>query len=192
MEAKQQKLFELPPLETYQYLLIIKPHDRICRKVMELKGDFAMKFNTDKPTKSQPHISLKEFEIQEKDQDRLVSEIKQFASQSHPVKMKLTGIDGFPHHTLYIKIEKEGLALKHFLNNVKNFFQHKFNPHVTIARQLDKEVYLKAVEHYSKVAFSDSFTVNSLVLLKRKNEKEFYKTLHEFKFEGKAMDFEKA
>jgi hypothetical protein len=165
----------------YQYLLIISPTTIVTQKAMALKRDFAERFKFDAPLKSKPHISVLHRSIDEQQQDAFVAEIKRFLADVYAFRVKLSGITGFPPHTVYIKVLKEGLALKQFIAALKNSkFKESIKMHLTIARGLDQELYNRAVRHYAQIPFEDTFTVKSLILLKRKNEKETYKQIFEF------------
>lgn len=165
----------------HQYLLIISPPTLVTQKVMGLKRDFAERFKVESPLKSKPHITVLARSLDEQHQDLFVNNVKQLLAGVYAFRVKLSGIKGFPPHTVYVNVLNEGLAYKQFLIAVKKGkFKEDIKPHMTIARGLTQDMYNAAIKHYAKVAFEDTFTVKSLILLKRKNEKEPYKQIYEF------------
>ena len=76
----------------------------------------------------------------------------------------------------FVKSVKQKLQLP----SSRNYFS--FHPHITIARSLTQEIATKAKIDYEKREYKDSFTVQDIVLLKRKNQYDRCLVIKEFEF----------
>jgi len=52
--------------------------------------------------------------------------------------------------------------------------------HISLADNLPENIYINALKKYARKTFHESFTVNELQLLKRRNEYVTYKTISVF------------
>jgi 2'-5' RNA ligase len=64
------------------------------------------------------------------------------------------------------------------------------NPHLTIARGLDKEKFSRASAEFCDQEYAASFVTRSIVLLKKDTAKKFskYEVVKEFILEGKSVN----
>jgi DNA polymerase IV len=172
----------------FEYLLVLNPSPYARNEVMKIKREFSQQYHFPKAAKLQPHITLASFRVEEELEESIIHHIDELCCDQPPFEVYLKNYNFFPHHTLYIEIEKKQAiidfvkVLKGKLSLPKSRAFFSFYPHMTIARSLTKETFLKAQEQYERKEFQDSFTANGIVLLKRKDQYDRCLEIKEFEF----------
>jgi 2'-5' RNA ligase len=189
-------LFNTAALQVNEYLLVVNLHEDIYNRIMQIKQNFAEKFDYGLAKKTYPHITLIHFLLHSMNEDRMVHRIRNIVEMHEPFKVELHGYGSFPAHTIYINV----FAKHKMVNLVKSIRslqkwmkpdnEHKphfiLEPHLTVARKLQAPQYEKAWIEYEHEPFSAAFMANDLLLLKRKPG-EHYSTVAKFSLEGKSV-----
>jgi DNA polymerase-4 len=172
----------------FEYLLVLSPPSNVWNEVVKIKKDFSSQYCFPKAEKLKPHITLANFRIEEDREELIIDAINELCLNQPPFEVRLRNYNFFPYHTLYINVEKKSFiidfvkTLKKKLSLPGSRARFSFNPHLTIARGLTQEIFLKAKQHYEGKEFEASFIINSIVLLKRKDQYDRCLTIKEFEF----------
>lgn len=186
-----------PALAGYQeceYLLVLQPHEELWNRIMQLKKEFAEKFDAPEATWTKPHISIAKFLQYEMLEPRIANRLRMISMSLPPFKVELKNFGSFPSHTIYINI----LSKVAIINTVKAIRQAqrlmKINndnkpyfitePHLTICRKLLSWKYEKAWSEYKVKNFTGRFIVDKMKLLKRRVGEKRYLTAAEFTLEN--------
>lgn len=172
----------------YEYLLVINPPRSVYNDVMEIKKEFAQQYDFPKASKSKPHITLACFRMEETKEEEVLASIEEACLHQSPCEVQLSNYNFFPEHTVYLNIIQpfsiidfvKTLKAKLLLPKSRSFFS--FHPHLTIARDLTGELFLKAKTTYEQKEYNNTFIVHNVVLLKRKEEYDKCLVIKEFEF----------
>jgi hypothetical protein len=191
-DAMQLNLFNLPSDRYYQYLLILSPAEPVRSRLIMRKKEFYNKYGCVSAIQSAPHIMLAQFATREALEDRIIEGLEAISLAERPFKVALKNYEGYNHHTIFIKVmEKEpilqlGIRLRAIRNLVKSAVYPSpdfvSDPRLTIARELTPAQYEKAMKEYSRRMFSDVFTANNMLLLKRRTRHDRYQVVRSFDF----------
>lgn len=192
-------------VKLYEYLLLIPPDQKVTQKVNELKTLFCENYGCKNAAGLVPHLTLVNFMQQESMEFRLINCLEKFTPYVKPFPVKLEGFGQFPPHTIYLDLaERETIVA--LVKNIRAKFQRilriseqlkpnfTLKPHLTIARGVTEEQYEKIWPVYQKEYFSESFTANEMILLKRETDPftlkpvSKYRTVHHFPFLGKYRE----
>lgn len=174
------------------YFIALVPHINLREQIKELKEEIKERFNTATALKSPAHITLqKPFKRSEINESDLINTLKEFAKQQNIFNLELSGFGCFSPHVIYVKVTNQQPVLKihvelkkvliHKLKFKEKELIPKIHPHLTIAtRDLTKQEFDKAWSEFEKREFRESFTVNSLFLLKHNGK--YWDIYKEFMF----------
>ena len=170
-----------------EYLLVIQPNEDVCEKIMTLKQHFSTNYQCPQALHLKPQISLLKFSHYELSESRFVSRFRNIAMVNAPFKITLNDFGNYPSHTIYANIQTTNqlTELSKELKQVQAFIkpdkQHKphfiSEPIIIIAHKLLPWQYERGWLELSNTHFNASFTVNELLLLKRKEGNNGYKML---------------
>ncbi len=177
--------------EEFEYLLVINPAKNVGDEIRIIKKYFAKKYQYPKAEKTQPHITLATFRTDESKEISLIDAIEEACRYISPFEIMLNSYNYFPSHTIYVDIKDSStisdivtglkkLKEKPALQGTRYFFSNR--AHLTIARGLQKEIFLKAKEDFELRTYQNSFIVGSIVLLKRRTQYEKCIVAKEFEF----------
>lgn len=157
------------------YIAII-PSILICEEVIDFKRYADEHFNSRKAFRSPAHITLQPpFQWNVHDLHPIRENLKTFVQLHQPFEIQLRDFKAFPPRVIYIDVvENSDLThLHHSLqeNMATNFGmmdrKKTFEPHITIAyKDLDKAIFPKAWQYYSKVRYRRTFMLEALTILK--------------------------
>lgn len=172
----------------YEYLLVINPPRSVYNDVMEIKKEFAQQYDFPKASKSKPHITLACFRMEELKEKEALASIEEACLHQPPCEVQLSNYNFFSEHTVYLNIIKpfsiidfvKTLKAKLSLPKSRSFFS--FHPHLTIARGLTREVFLKSKTTYEQEKYNNTFIVHNITLLKRKDAYDKCLVIKEFEF----------
>ena len=177
-------LFSPSALQVNEYLLVISPSEDLRIKVMQVKEKFAADFDCETARQSYPNISLLNFMQHQMNEERILYRIKTISETLLSFKVALNGFGSFPAHTIYFNIpannniEELGRAFMQLQKWLRPDNEHKPHftnrPYITLARKLLPGQYEKAWKVYKDAAFSGSFMVEELLLLKKKQGEKHY------------------
>ena len=113
--------------------------------------------------------------------------MQRICSRQQSFSVTLNNYGGFPSHTIYLRIQNE-FPFRQLAKelSVVNAYVSSCSyppmvilpkPHVSIAGSLPEETFFKALTQYAHKSFHESFLVNELLLLKRKDEYDTSKPL---------------
>lgn len=185
MQTFQGTLFDLPAVELYQYLLLVKPSSEVEQQIWLVKKEFSTQFQYADALFSKPHVSIIGLVSNGKTEERDINLLRDLTLQFSGFVVDINGFDGFPSHTIFAKVSNEQGILENYMKAVRFSFGIKIRnlvPHLTIAKGLPKEVYAVAHPVYSSKSFQASFQCNSVILLKRKYETGKFVLVEEFNF----------
>jgi 2'-5' RNA ligase len=164
-----------------EYLLVVNPEQQVWQQVMDEKINFSNVYRSGVAIKTKPHITVANFLAKEEMEETVLRWMHRIISSTRIFPVALNNYSGFPNaHTIYLRVQDHepfkqlAAALKVIDELVKSNGLPKAhlvaNPHMTIARRLEGNVYEKAMMDYSKKDFHADFEVKELVLLKRTHQ----------------------
>src|SRR3954453_8700503 len=157
--VQQNSVVQVPAYHTYDYLLILTPHEALCEKITDVKEAFAKKYKCPLAISTKPHLSLLKFMQLDIAEERIINRLKTIAMAQAPIKIELKDFGHYPSHTIYINVTskvpllnlskalREAKSLLKFNPDIKPFFLNE--PHITIARKLVPWQHEKAWLEYS-------------------------------------------
>jgi len=160
------------------YVAVVCPVS-VNKKVLEHKKWMKEQFGCVVALKSPAHITLiPPFWMEEIKEADLVTATHDFKTDINPISIQLNGFSHFGDRVLLITVidnpqlsQLKNEIEKHF-NSVFPFIkkgEKPFHPHITIAnRDMKPSVFIKAWQHFSKLAFEESFNCADISLLKLK------------------------
>jgi hypothetical protein len=124
-----------------------------------------------------PNISIAQFQAKEIMEETLERWIQNICLLHNSFEIRLNNFSSLPPHTIYLRI-LDPMPINHICNQLKmlNGFIESNNcpplvlnsrPYLAVASGLPEYVYDKAVKEYAQRCFSQSFSVEKLVLLKK-------------------------
>jgi 2'-5' RNA ligase len=185
----------LPGYKVNEYLLVLSPHEELWNKIMKVKEEFALEYQSDHARWGKPHITLVNFVQYEMMEERLINRLNVVGMSYPPFKVELKDFGSFPSHTIYInitsKVPVQGLVkevrheaqrlMKLNDENKPHFF---LEPHLTIARKLKPWQYEKGWLEYSNKNFTGRFIADAMLLLRRPVGEMKYKAVRRFDFQN--------
>ncbi len=174
---KHQLYLDWHEMDLWEYMLLANPDEAVHEKVMVEKKYFEDKYESEIATKTLPHITIANFLSKEILEDRIGRLLQNVCTQHYSFTAALNNFSGFPTHAIFIRVQNpqpfkrlaNGLqALDNLLKvNECPPLQLSGKPHMTIARQLDQEIYNVAIKEYAAREFNAQFSIDKLVLLRR-------------------------
>lgn len=183
---------------TAEYLLVLTPREDLWQNIMNIKTDFANKYNHPMASYTKPHLTLLKFYQPEINEARIVKKFENICAKQPSIKIELKNFETFPSHTIFINVTskvpvlhlvtalKEAQPLLKYDANFKPFFITE--PHITIARQLVPWQHEKAWLEYSHASFTGRFIASKMTLLKRRVGNKAYQTVKDFSFQNLPPD----
>jgi 2'-5' RNA ligase len=159
------------------FIAILTPHT-INHQILEWKTYMLHHFNCKAALKSPAHITLIPPFSMRKEQEKQLTGILQ--TLSHPrFPITLKNFNAFKPRVIFVHVEpgKQLQELKTTVENALTGFPIKketrpFHPHVTIAnRDLEKEDFPKAWEHFKHINYEAVFDANNISLLRHNGAK---------------------
>ena len=176
--------------ELYEYLLVAHPDTEVYQKVMAEKQRFYDEYREKIAIRTKPHITVANFLAKEAMEDTIIRWMRNIFSKQQSFAVTLNNYSGFPPHTIYLRVQnatpfqqlaKELKVVNTYVSSCScPPMKLISNPHVSIARRLPEEVYFRALTQYAHKSFHESFVVNELLLLRRKQQYDTCKTINVF------------
>ncbi|MEO7309002.1 MAG: 2'-5' RNA ligase family protein [Chitinophagaceae bacterium] len=197
MEKSNTRQQPLSPGQ-YEYLLVANPDETVFNKVMDEKQLFDDRYKEKVAVKTKPHITVANFRAVESMEDTVIRWIERICNKQHSFRVELNNFSGFPPDTIYVRVQNpqpfQQLAKQ--LQVISDYIEDddcplhglKDKPHLTIARRLPADVYVKAMIDYSQRDFHSSFMVTELVLLKRQHQSVSCEKVMVFRFLPAEVD----
>lgn len=161
------------------YFVAIVPPEPLFSTVQEMKQTACDRFNSCAALNSPPHITLHmPFRWKRKKESTLHQFFDDFKPEVEPFRIQVDGIDHFGNRVIFLSIADNiilrqfqgrlATTMKRHLNlfNV-NYKDQPFHPHITLAfRDLKKQYFDEAINHYRSLDYSDGFLCDQFCLLK--------------------------
>jgi 2'-5' RNA ligase len=179
--------------DLYEYLLVVHPAGEIYEKLMQEKELFSTEYQEQTGINRLPHITVANFMAMEVMEPTLIRWMQRICGQQYTFPVMLNNYSGFPPHTIYLRVQDhqpfQQLAAR--LHSIDDYVKssgcppvtYVYKPCLTLARQLNESVYSRAMPAYSQKEFHGAFTVQELVLVKRKHPYDSCKTVNVFRLQ---------
>ena len=187
----EKELSMLPGYHICEYMLVLQPHEELRNKILDIKKEFAEKFEAPDAACGKPHITVAKFSQLQMMEDRIMNRLKMIAMAMPAFKVELKDFGSFPSHTIYINVDTK-VAISLLVKQLKTAQQllktKEQKPHfidnsyITIARQLLPWQYEKGWLEYSNKNFTGKFIASNMVLLKRLDDTKPYQPIQKFEF----------
>ena len=174
----QPVITTIPGYKINDYLIVLRPHQELWNKLMQVKNDFADNYDSEHARKTHPHIALVKFTQYEMMEEKIINRLKNIAMAQFPFKIELKDFGSYPSHTIYINVPTK-VPFQSLVRSIRSETQRlmKLNPenkphfmmdpHLTIARKLKPWQFEKGWLEYSHKNFTARFIASEMVLLKR-------------------------
>ena len=167
--------------ESNEYLLVAYPDKAVLDKIAAEKAIFNETYKLRPKASAKPHIVITNFFASDGMEATLVRWLQRICSLEHGFKLTLNNYSGYPNNIIFLRVP-DAEPIQHFvaqLNPMKDFVQPGpggffRRPHLPVSPKLPTVVYEQALSDYSRKIFHESFVVEELVLMKRK---DFYDPL---------------
>ena len=174
----------------WEYMLLANPDENVGEKVRIEKEYFQDKYGAEIAVKTQPHITVANLLVKEQMEDLLCRYIQNVCNLQYSFIVALNNFSGFPHHAVFIRVQNPK-PFAHLTDDLKKLdsllqpngcppLQLVSKPHMKIARQLEKNVYERAIAEYARRSFYEIFTLSKLTLLKRESRYKKWQTVTNF------------
>ena len=187
----ENEMLSLPGYRLCEYMLVLQPHEELRNKILQLKKEFAQKYEAQSAEWGKPHIPLVRFSQLQLMEDRIINRFKMIAMAMPAFKVELKDFGSFPAHTIYINVDTK-VAIQMLVKNLKSaqslLKTKEVKPHfmeashLTIARQLLPWQYEKGWLEYSHKNFTGRFIAKEMLLLKRTKGMKAYQPVQRFEF----------
>ncbi len=177
------------------YLLMIQPSDDVQEKVHVLKKAFAEAYECAQALHSKPHITLLRFMQYGMNEKNIVHKMQVHINKHSSFPVSLKNFGSFPTHTIYVHVETKNKIVEvvKSLKSIQAFLkfdkEHKphfiTEPYILLAKKLLPWQYEKAWLAYSNTAFTASFMVENILLLKRNIAEKHFTIAAKFELLGK-------
>ena len=177
----------------YEYLLVLAPHEELRTRIMQVKKEFAEKYQADLGLYGKPHLALVSFKQYVMSEERLIHRLKISSMSMPPIKIELKDFGSFPSHSIYINVTSR-LQVEHLVKTIRTDAQalmkmdkenkphFMMQPNFSIARKLAPWQYEKGWLEYSHRHFTGRFIADSMLMLKRALGEKKYQIAARFEF----------
>lgn len=182
----------IPAYETFEYRIILQPHEDLCDKINAIKKLFAETFELPVYRYAKPDITLVRFTQYEMMEEKIIHRLQNIAAAIKPFAIELKDFGSFPTHSIFINVATKTniVALVKEIKSIQKLMklddEHKphfiTEPYISIAAKLLPWQYEKAWLEYSNTAFTAMFVANEILLVKRKVGEKKYQTVKHFQF----------
>ncbi len=171
----------------HEYLLVANPGREMNEKLVAEKQIFYDDYKQKAAVQTKPHITVASFFAKEGMEDTVIRWMQRICSKQQSFSVTLNNYGGFPPDTIYLRIQNEApfQQLAKELSVVNAYINSSScppmlltpRPHVNIAGKLPEEIFFKALTQYAHKSFHETFPVNELHLIKKKDENDAGKTI---------------
>ena len=173
-----------------EYLLAVQPAAEVYEKILNEKQLFYNEYKVQEIIKKSPQLIVAGFLAKESMEETLTRWIQRICSHQQGFVLTLNNYSGFPPNSIYLRVlnqqpfQKLSASLKELNPYITSCacppMQFVSRLHIRVAEDLPENIYSNALKKYAYKTFHESFTVNELQLLKRKNEYDTYKAVSIF------------
>ncbi len=178
--------------ESLEYALVAIPGEEVLKKIIAEKEIFSFCYKVNTAKNTCPYITVANFLAKESMEETLIRWANKIISNQYRFDVMLNDFSGFPSsQTIYARVQNHE-PFKQLTASLKAIDEYVISngfpravlsnrPCVTIANRLPSNVYEKALKDYSQKTFNASFTINELILLKRRNQYDICKQVAVFR-----------
>ncbi|MES2862759.1 MAG: 2'-5' RNA ligase family protein [Bacteroidota bacterium] len=171
-----------------RYSIAIHPSPELITKIKSMKEQLATEVGWFNSKNSVAHITICEFEADERDLERVKKQLVRICDTITPVPVQLNGFGTFPNGAFFIAPDSDSKkALQPIMKSFHNALlvkteHHSDVPHISIARKLSPENLVKASQLFTSI--EESFLCNGIVLRMLDMELKQFRVIDEFDFKG--------
>ena len=192
-------LINLPGYRVNEYKIILTPHDDLAKRIMTVQKDFMDKFKIEYNSVYLPQLILVSFKQIQAFEERILNRLKIVGMGFHPVKIELKDFGSFPSHTIFINVSSRNGVID-LVKKIREDAQHLMkldaenkphfinDAHITIARKLKPWQYESGWLEYSHHHFTGKFIANKMILLRKKNGENKFRTIESFDFQNLPVE----
>ncbi len=106
----------LPGYKVCEYLVVLQPHEELWNKIVQVKKDFAQKYEAPSAEWGKPQITLVKFSQLQMMEERIINRLKTIGMALPAFKVELKDFGSHPSHTLFINVDSKlplQMAVKH-------------------------------------------------------------------------------
>jgi len=153
------------------YLIVLSPPENICKKVKDLKGFCFNSIGEYDGHYSKAHISVQYWPRKKPVWiEPLIPKLERDLQRLSPVTLNINGFGYFDHQhtaTIYAKLQTTPLTALWFKLLRRFFNTGDFEPHITIARTVSKDVFGRLWPYLKDIKWNEEFQVDKLTILSR-------------------------
>ena len=174
-----------------QYLLVIEPHEALCKEIKQVKKHFADSYDYPAAATGQPNLTLVKFGQYEITEQRIIHRLQLMVAAQASFMVELHDFGSFPTHSIFVNVTtqtqiaelvKSFRPLQHLLKIDKARKPHFItDPFITIARKLLPWQYEKGWLEFSHTHFSGRFMADYVLLLRKREGEKRYEMIKKFK-----------
>lgn len=181
----------MPHYRQIEYLIILNPNDSVRNKILKIKSQIHLKYNTTILLNTKPNIRLAKFFSWETLEEKMMDHLRTIAMGMPPFKVTLKDYGGFPSHTLFINVTskvplhmlmKELRTLRPLIKSPDHEPNFASEFYIPLAIKLDPVQYEKIWKEYRSRQFTGGFIADGMLLLKRRKGEINYQVAERFEF----------
>lgn len=187
----KNNMFKSPSYYYYDYLLVLAPHEDLCRKILSVKNEFGKKYKAQSNAGGKPYVMLVKFVQREMMEEKLLNRLKNIAMGFYPFKVELKDYGAFPTHSIFIhvstKVEIQNLVKQ--LHQTQQLIKSpEVKPHfitepfIPLVQKLVPWQFEQGWLEMSHRHFTGRFIADSMLLLKRKQGSRGYQIVQRLEF----------
>ena len=189
--SMKNNLTSLPGYRVNEYMLVLQPHEELWNKIVQVKKDFAQKFDAPAAEWGRPQITIARFSQLQMMEERIINRLKMIGMAMPAFKVELKDFGNYPTHTVYINVKSKlplQMVVKHLKTAQALLKTKEHKPHfmenffIPVGRNLLPWQFEKSWLEYSHKHFTGRFIAKSMLLLKRTEGEKSFKTIQRFEF----------
>ncbi len=176
----------------HRYSIAIHPSPELIDSIKNMKEQLASEVGWFNSKNSIAHITICEFEAEERDLERVKKQLIRICDTITPVPVHLNGFGTFPNGAFYISPDTDSkMALQPIIKSFHNALvvkteHHSDVPHISIARKLSPENSIKASQLFTSI--EESFLCDGIVLRMLDLELKQFRVIDTFEFKGQPKE----
>lgn len=173
------------------YSIVIQPSEQVVEEVKQMKELLASKIGWYNSKNSLAHMTINEFERDEKELENIKVKLTEITKSLHPQVVEFNSFDTFPNGAFFLAPNESS---KNYLKKIMTSVHQKFpypvkikssEPHISIGRRIQPE----KVE-IARSLFTESpkitFTCNKIVLRVFNDKRKQFDSIESFPFLAEA------
>lgn len=173
---------------TDKYSLVFQPSEEVIDLVRNLKLELAEEIGWYNSKNALAHITIVEFKASVDDIPHIHKQITRCSERFKPVVTRFSSFGTYPNGIFFLEVDQDAKeALIEYGRQLTdelrlNFLSKSNDPHLSIARKLDKEKIERAFKLFNTPDIST--TIGLIALRKLNTIRKQYDILHTYSFQG--------